>query len=81
MNEVDRILRKYRFRKGNRERMKKFIDSIVRNNQAETAEEVGVDPHTISSWKDKLGQMSEEERAFLIYNLMDEKYRVQSASD
>lgn len=80
MTSVDELLIKYGFRKKNREKVKHFIDSIVRQNQVETAEEVGVSKNTIASWKKKLGEMTEKERAFLIYNLMDEKYRVQSLS-
>jgi response regulator of citrate/malate metabolism len=68
---VEQILSRYGI---DRETAMDFVDAIVRMNQSEAADEVGVSRPTIRRYKEKFGEMGESERAFLISYLSAEKY-------
>lgn len=72
MAKVDDLLSKYSL---TREDARAYIDAIVRLNQSQTADEIDVHRKTVENYKNRFTEMSEEERAFLIAALFDERHR------
>lgn len=69
---VDELLSSYGLTRDN---AVAYINAIVRSNQSETAAEIGVSRPTINRYKNAFREMHEEERAFLIASLFDERWR------
>lgn len=72
MTKVDELLEQYSL---TRENARAFVDAIVRLNQTKAAEEIGVHRKTVENYKKSFQEMTEEERAFLIAALFDERQR------
>jgi DNA-binding XRE family transcriptional regulator len=75
MTAVDDLLEKYSLTRDN---AAAYIDAIVRMNQSETAEAVGLTRQTVNRYKKAFAAMSDEERAFLVACLFDERWRAVS---
>lgn len=71
MTEVDELLSKYSLTRDNTEA---YIDSIVRMNQTQTAQEVDVSRDTINRYKKAFNKMSPIERSLIIATVTQEKY-------
>lgn len=71
MPDVDEILKSYGL---TRKTATDYIRFIVGCNQTETARRIGVSRDTINRYKKAFNQMTEVERTFLIYTLMEEHY-------
>lgn len=50
-----------------------YIDAVIRMNMSQTAAELDVSTDTVHRYKRALARMTEEERAFLIATLFQEK--------
>jgi transcriptional regulator with XRE-family HTH domain len=72
MTAVDDLLEKYSLTRDN---AAAYIDAIVRMNQSETAEAVGLTRQTVNRYKKAFAEMDAEERAFLMASLLDERWR------
>ena len=72
MTTVDDLLSSYSL---TRESATAYVDAIIRMNQTECAEEIGVTRPTVNRFKKAFGEMSAEERAFLMASLFDERWR------
>lgn len=70
MTKVDETLEKYSL---TRENVVAYIDAIVRSNQTETAEAMGVSRDTVNRYKKAFGLMSEQERLLVVSTLTQEK--------
>jgi len=71
MSEVERILDQYGL---TRDTAADYIDAIVRQNQTQTAAEIGVSGDTVHRYKRAFRAMSEAERSFLLFTLLAERY-------
>jgi len=67
--DVDTILDRYNL---TRDTARKYIDTIVRFNQSQAAEESQVSRQTINTYKKAFQQMTDTERAALISTLAHE---------
>lgn len=72
MSEIDRILSEYGLTRAN---ATAYIDTVIRKNMSQAAEEIGVSTDTVHRYKRAFARMSEEERALLITSLFDERWR------
>lgn len=72
MSLVEDLLQKYSL---NRETAEKYIDATVRLNQVETAEEISVSREWVRQYKNKFQEMKPMERALLISELMEERFK------
>lgn len=70
MTKVDETLEKYSL---TRENVVAYIDAIVRSNQTDTAEAMGVSRDTVNRYKKTFGSMSEQERLLVVSALTQEK--------
>lgn len=70
MTQVDEILSKYSLTK---ETTAKYVDTITRMNQTQTAEELDVSRDTVNRYKNAFAQMKPVERLQLISTLTQEK--------
>jgi len=67
---VNEILEKYSL---TRENVVAYIDAIVRSNQTETAEAMGVSRDTVNRYKKAFGSMNEQERLLVVSALTQER--------
>jgi ACT domain-containing protein len=74
--DVDKILNRYNLERKN---ATKYIDSITKLNQSDTAKEIGVSRQTVSRYKDAFKEMTDSERTLLIASLTQEKLFEQAA--
>jgi DNA-binding XRE family transcriptional regulator len=72
VTSVDELLSSYSV---SRDTAIAYVDAIVRMNQTDCAEEIGVTRPTVNRFKKAFANMSDEERAFLIASLFDERWR------
>jgi predicted DNA-binding protein (UPF0251 family) len=72
VTKVDELLDEYSL---TRENARAYVDAIVRLNQTKAADEMGVHRKTVENYKNRFAEMSEEERAFVIAALFDERHR------
>lgn len=72
MTELDDLLDRYGL---DRDTVTAYIDAIVRSNQTETAEELQVSRDTVNRYKNAFHEMTQEERAFVIAAVFDERHR------
>lgn len=64
--EIHSVLEKYGL---SRETTTRYIDSITRSNQTQTADELSVSRDTVNRYKNAFSQMSYKERLLLISTL------------
>lgn len=50
-----------------------YIDAIIRMNQTETAEEIGVSRDTVHRYKNAFQEMTGEERALVVSSLLQDQ--------
>lgn len=72
MSDVEEILSTHGLTK---ETAIKFIDAMLQFNQTETAHQMEVTRTTVNRYKKAFQKMTEEERAFLISMLYQERHR------
>ncbi len=75
---IDKILDDYGL---TRETTAKYIDAIVRLNQTDTAEAIGISRRQVSRYKDAFQQMTAQERLTVISALAQERLLVSIADD
>ncbi|WP_353634438.1 hypothetical protein ABSL23_15540 [Halobacterium sp. NMX12-1] len=68
--DTQKILEEYGL---SRETTTKYIDTITRSNQTQTAEELDVSRQTVSRYKKAFQEMKAQERLLLISTLTQEK--------
>lgn len=72
MSSAEEILQSYGLK---RETAVRYLDAIVRSNQTQTAEEIGMTRHTVNRYKNAFQEMTGEERAFVIFTLFYDRHR------
>lgn len=70
LTKIDEVIEKYSL---SRDKVIAYIDAIVRSNQTETAEAMGVSRDTVNRYKKVFGSMSEEERLLVVSAVTQEK--------
>lgn len=70
--ELDDLLSKYGLTRDN---TIAYLDTVIRMNMSQTADELNVSTDTVHRYKRAFKEMSQEERAYIIASLFDEKHR------
>lgn len=58
----------------NRDTVTAYVDAIIRGNQTETADEIGVSRDTVNRYKKAFAAMTAEERARILTSLFHERH-------